>query len=114
MRIRRESELLDDEIELVATVSDALAHPVRIRIYQYVMQCNRNLVPVYNKTLCEELGYAQATISQHVKKLVDAGLLQTKKEDRYTMFYANIGMLSGYLAATRKFSVFEAVRPGTK
>ena len=45
----------------------------------------------------------QATISQHIKKLVEADLIQVKKDDKFSMYYANIGILGKYLNATKKF-----------
>ncbi len=106
MRLRKESdEMLEDEILLIAQVSDALAHPARINIFRYIMQSNRAMVLVCNKDLVEHFDYAQATISQHTKKLVQSGLVEVKKKDKYSYFYANLGVLMQYLNATKKFSV---------
>lgn len=49
--------------------------------------------------------YAQATVSQHMKKLVDSGLVEIKKKEKFSYYYANLGMLMQYLNATKKFSV---------
>jgi len=38
-----------------------------------------------------------------VKKLVDADLLQVKKQDRFSYYYVHLGTLQNYLDATRKF-----------
>lgn len=106
MRIRRDSEeLFEEEVELIAAVSDALAHPVRIKFFQYIMQQNRQMKPVCNRDMVETFGYAQATTSQHMKKLTQSGLVEVKKKDRFSYYYANLGMLSRYLNATKKFSV---------
>ena len=104
MRLRKEiDELQEKDVLLIAQVSDALAHPVRIKIFRFIMQQNKKRTPVCNKDLVEEFGYAQATISQHVKKLADAGLLQIKKQDRFSYYYVHLGTLQNYLVATRKF-----------
>ncbi len=104
MRLRKEAdEMLEEEILLIAKVSDALAHPARIKIYRFIMQNNRNRISVCNKDVVEAFDYSQATISQHIKKLAEAGLIQTKKEDKYSIYYANIGILGKYLDATKKF-----------
>ena len=58
-----------------------------------------------NKDLVAHFDYAQATISQHAKKLVDSGLVEVKKQDKFSYYYANLGMLMQYLNATKKFSV---------
>lgn len=109
MRLRKETdEMQEEEIVLVAQVSDALAHPARIKIYQFIMKCNKERVPVCNKDVVAAFDYSQATISQHIKKLVQADLVQAQKNDKCSMYYANIGMLMKYLDATRKFSTFQA------
>lgn len=106
MRIRKEQEDMQDaEISLIATVSDALAHPARIHMFRYIMQANRAMVAVCNKDLVEHFDYAQATVSQHMKKLVDSGLVEIKKKDKFSYYYVNLGMLMQYLNATKKFSV---------
>ena len=88
MRLRKDTnELLEEEILLIAQVSDALAHPARIKIFRYIMAQNKILQKVCNKDLVAHFDYSQATISQHVKKLRDAGLLHVKKEDRFSFSF---------------------------
>jgi len=104
MRLRKEAnELLEEEIQLIAQVSDALAHPARIKIYRYIMKCNRERTPVCNKDVVAAFDYSQATISQHLKKLADSELIQVQRSDKYSMYYANFGVLMKYLDATKKF-----------
>ena len=104
MRLRKETDSMEEkDVLLVAQISDALAHPARIRIFRHIMSCNKKRQPVCNKELVKEFGYAQATISQHVKKLVDANLLQVQKRDRLSCYYVHLGTLQQYLEATRKF-----------
>lgn len=104
MRLRKDSDSIQDqEVLLIAKVSDALAHPARINIYRYIMQCNRERVEVCNKDVVAEFDYSQATVSQHLKKLVDSGLIQVKKKEKFSYYYANMGALAMYLSATRKF-----------
>lgn len=106
MRLRKENdEMMEDEILLIAKVSDALAHPARIKIFRYIMQANKGMVLVCNKDLVANFDYAQATISQHTKKLCESGLVEVKKKDKYSYYYANLGVLMQYLNATKKFSV---------
>ena len=93
----------DEEITIVAEVSDALAHPARIKIYQYILECNKNLQTVCNKDVVAAFDYSQATISQHVKKLVNAGLVEVRKEDRFSYYYVHLGVLQDYVNATKKF-----------
>ncbi|MDO4870280.1 MAG: metalloregulator ArsR/SmtB family transcription factor [Bacillota bacterium] len=104
MRLRKDyDEMQEREILLIAQISDALAHPARIRIFRYIMQQNKSRTPVCNKDLVAAFDYSQATISQHVKKLVDAGLLQVKKQDRFSYYYVHLGTLQDFVDATKKF-----------
>lgn len=106
MRLRKENdEIMENEILLIADVSDALAHPARIKIFRFIMQSNKTMELVCNKDLVANFDYAQATISQHVKKLVQSGLVEVKKKDKYSYYYANLGVLAQYLNATKKFAI---------
>lgn len=104
MRLRKEiDEMQEKDILLIAKISDALAHPVRIKIFRYIMQQNKKREKVCNKDLVAYFDYSQATISQHVKKLSDAGLVQVNRQDRYSYYYVHLGTLNDYLVATKKF-----------
>lgn len=104
MRLRKENdELLDEEIRLVAEVSDAFAHPLRVKIFRHIYLANRNRKALCNKEVVEAFDYSQATISQHIKKLVGAGLIEVKKQERQSLYYVNIGILGKYLNAVKKF-----------
>ena len=104
MRLRKESDdLQEDEILLIANVSDALAHPVRIKIFRFIMKCNTARQLVCNKDVVSEFDYSQATISQHIKKLQQAQLVQVKKKDKFSYYFVNIGILGKYVNAVNKF-----------
>jgi len=104
MRLRKEpDDLLEEEILLTAKVSDALAHPARVKIFRFIFISNRNRIPVCNKNVVEAFDYSQATISQHIKKLAEAELVQIKKEDKFSFYFVNIGILSKYISAVKKF-----------
>lgn len=106
MRLRKELDNIEDsEVLLIAKVSDALAHPARINIYRFVMQCNQQRIEVCNRDVVAEFDYSQATVSQHIKKLIDSGLIQVRKKDKFSYYYANMGSLAKYLAATKKFGL---------
>ena len=104
MRLRKEgTELQEEEIQLIARVSDALAHPARIKIYRFIMRRNRERAPVCNKDVVAAFEYSQATISQHLKRLIQSELIHVEKSDKFSLYYANFGMLMRYLDATKKF-----------
>ena len=64
MRLRKEiDEMKEKDILLIAKISDALAHPARIKIFRYIMQQNKERTKVCNKDLVNYFDYSQATIS---------------------------------------------------
>jgi DNA-binding transcriptional ArsR family regulator len=66
------TEIFSDKQNRLAGMMKALAHPARIAIIQYLIKANACI----NGDLVEELGLAQPTISQHLKELKNAGLIQ--------------------------------------
>ncbi len=66
------SEIFSEKQNKLATMMKALAHPARIAILQHVIKTNTCICG----DLVEELGLAQPTISQHLKELKNAGLIQ--------------------------------------
>ena len=104
MRIRKDTGLEKDDILLIAKASDALAHPARVEIFRYIYNENLARRQVCNKDLVEEFDYAQATISQHMRKLVFSGLVDVQKKETYSYYYVNIGMLGRYLNSVRKLN----------
>ena len=66
------SDLFTAEQNNIASIAKALAHPARIAILQYLLE-SRTCI---NGDLVQELGLAQATISQHLRELKNLGLIQ--------------------------------------
>lgn len=66
------TEIFTDEQNRLALLLKAVAHPARIAILQYIIAANACICG----DLVEELGLAQATISQHLKELKNAGIIQ--------------------------------------
>ncbi len=66
------SDIFTDEQNQLALLFKVLGHPARIAILQYIISkkaciCN---------DLVDELGLAQATISQHLKELKNIGIIK--------------------------------------
>lgn len=66
------TEIFTDEQNQLSTWLKAMAHPARIAILQRILISNTCVCG----DLVEELGLAQATISQHLKELKNAGIIQ--------------------------------------
>ena len=104
MRIRKESDQLPEEdVLLIAKASDALAHTARVRIFRFIYNANLARELVCNKDVVAAFEYSQATISQHIKKLVDSELVHVERKDNFSYYYVNIGMLGKYLNAVKTF-----------
>ncbi|MFD1256652.1 ArsR/SmtB family transcription factor [Mucilaginibacter terrae] len=66
------TEIFTEEQNKLAVMLKAIAHPARIAILQQIIKANACICG----DLVEELGLAQPTISQHLKELKNAGLIQ--------------------------------------
>jgi predicted transcriptional regulator len=66
------TDLFTEQQNDVATMAKAIAHPARIAILQELLKTNACICG----DLVEELGLAQATISQHLKELKNVGLIR--------------------------------------
>lgn len=66
------SEIFTPSQNELATLAKGLGHPARIAILQYLFK-QENCVC---GDIVEEIGLAQATISQHLKELKKLGLIQ--------------------------------------
>jgi len=66
------TEIFTDKQNKLAGMMKALAHPARIAIIQHLIKINTCICG----DLVDVLGLAQPTISQHLKELKNAGLIQ--------------------------------------
>ena len=81
-RIGASDEVLEAEVGLLAK---ALAHPARVRILRLLLGRDS----CFCGEIVEQLPLAQATISQHLKVLKDAGLIQGEIDGLRTCYCAN-------------------------
>ena len=76
--------LLDQrEAETTAELFKALADPARVRIVNALVQSDG---PVCACEFEPALGLSQPTVSHHLKKLTDAGLLEREQRGRWAFF----------------------------
>jgi DNA-binding transcriptional ArsR family regulator len=66
------TEIFTEEQNKLAAIFKALGHPARIAILQHIIRAQACICG----ELVDELGLAQATISQHLKELKQVGLIQ--------------------------------------
>lgn len=79
------TRLTDDEANATAALFRALGDPTRLRIINTLLEADR---PVCVCDLTPATGLAQPTVSHHLKKLVEAGLL--RREERGTWAFYSI------------------------
>ncbi len=70
------NEVISERQQKLARISKALGHPIRI----YIMELLSNQSCCYSGDLSETLPIAKSTLSQHLKELKDAGLIQGEIE----------------------------------
>ncbi len=75
--------LSDEEAEATAELFKALADPARVRIV--------NLIATAGEAVCachlnDPVGLSQPTVSHHLKKLVDVGLLEREQRGKWAYF----------------------------
>lgn len=66
------SEIFSDQQNEIASLAKAFGHPARVAILQHLFSINACVCG----ELVEEIGLAQATISQHLKELKSMGLIK--------------------------------------
>ena len=68
------------------TTAKVFAHPARVAILQHISQQNSCIC----NDLVDEIGLAQATISQHLKVINDAGLLKGNYQGKSMCYCLNV------------------------
>jgi ArsR family transcriptional regulator len=76
----------EEEADATATLFKALGDPARVRIV--------NLIATAGEPVCAcefpgPLGLSQPTVSHHLKKLADAGLLEREQRGKWAFFTLN-------------------------
>jgi ArsR family transcriptional regulator len=75
--------LSEDEAVATAALFSALGNPARVRIVNLLAASDE---PVCLCNLLEPLALAQATVSQHLKRLVEAGLVRREERGKWSYF----------------------------
>jgi ArsR family transcriptional regulator, arsenate/arsenite/antimonite-responsive transcriptional repressor len=78
--------LSDEEAGATASVFKALADPARVKIVNLLAQSRE---PVCACEFEPALGVTQATVSHHLKKLTEAGLLDREQRGKWAFFSLN-------------------------
>ena len=73
----------DEEAQATADVFRALSDPARVRIVNLLSRAHE---PVCACNLNEPVGLAQPTVSHHLKKLVEVGLIKREQRGKWAYF----------------------------
>jgi len=90
-----------DAQEKLARYAKALGHPVRVYILDFLIKNAEKCC--YSGDMAEELPIARSTLSQHLKELKDAGLIQGEINHPYIKYCIN---KEKWEEATKVFGVF--------
>jgi len=82
--------LSTDEAEATATLFRALADPARVRILNLLATSDE---PVCVCNLVEPVGLTQGTVSHHLKKLSEAGLVDREQRGKWAYYAPNAAAL---------------------
>jgi ArsR family transcriptional regulator, arsenate/arsenite/antimonite-responsive transcriptional repressor len=80
------TEKFTSEQNNLANIAKALGHPARIAIIEHLLKVQACICG----DLVEEIGLAQATISQHLKELKNCGLIKGNIEGTSICYCINI------------------------
>ena len=77
------SRLSDAEADATAALFKALADPARVRAINVLARSDE---PVCLCNLMEPLGLSQPTVSHHMKKLAEAGIVEREQRGKWAYF----------------------------
>ena len=73
-----------EDAQRIVGLAKALSDPVRLRIYQHIVSADCSTVCACH--LPEVFGVAQPTLSHHLKKLAEAGLVTREQRGRWAHY----------------------------
>jgi ArsR family transcriptional regulator len=87
----------DAEARATAALFKALADPARVRIVNMLAAAEHGVCVC---DLIPHLGLSQPTVSHHLRKLADAGLLERRREGTWAFYSLDRGALARLEAVT--------------
>ena len=87
------SKRVTAKLERHAEQLGALGHPVRLRVLRFVVQAGLDGAAAGD--IQAHVDMPASTLSHHLKRLVEAGLLTTRSEGTFHYYAANYGELRG-------------------
>jgi len=102
--MKKSSTLIhQDKLDYSSEILRALAHPLRLKILQFIDQNDTiNVNKIYNTLKLE-----QSITSQHLRILRSAGLVDTEKEGKFRHYTINYARIQTVLSAINNFNEAE-------
>ncbi len=88
-----------EQRERLAQMCKALGHPTRL----YILQFLATVQTCFCGDIVKQLPLAQSTVSQHLKILKDAGLVQGEIEGPHTCYWLNRDVLAHFQTLVAQF-----------
>lgn len=89
----------NERLQVSAEILRAVAHPLRMKILEFI---DRNTEINVNK-IYNTLGLEQSITSQHLRILRIAGLVDTERDGKYIHYSINYDKVGGTIEAVRRF-----------
>ena len=98
---KTELSIDNQKLQLSSEILRALAHPLRIKILEFIDQHDTiNVNKIYNNLKLE-----QSITSQHLRILRQAGIVYTKREGKFIYYKINYPRVYNVTKAVGRFSV---------
>lgn len=89
------------DLEISSEILRALAHPLRMRILEFIDQ--HKLINV--NRIYSSLNLEQSITSQHLRILRQAGLVETEREGKFIHYKLNYPRLHNTVAAIKSYQI---------
>jgi len=89
------------ELKQVEKIAKALGDINRLKILQYMHQHEGKIACM---AICDIINLAQPSISHHIKKLTEAGLIEPQKEGRFYQYVLNQRLWDEYMQVMKTLS----------
>lgn len=86
-------------LKQVEKISKALGDVNRLKILKAIQSCDKKMEC---STINALLELSQPSVSHHIKKLVEAGLIEPQKEGRFYFYSLNREVLDNYFNALKQ------------
>jgi len=97
--VQSKTDQFNDKQNELAKIAKALAHPARIAILDYLLE--RNVC--FSGDISTEIPLGRSTVSQHLKELKQAGLIQGKVSGKYVKYCICSANLSKIINCLNEF-----------